>query len=104
MGDIKYSRKEFVSRVGTFFMLIGIGMMILFLFSDSQNKPEINYFCSGFVLIIVAILFRRQYKKPVVSSGRFTGFPKLMRRIFSRGGGGGKKQAPPPEDDAFDEE
>lgn len=86
MGEpANYNRKEFVYRVGTFFLLIGVGLLIFFMLSEAAEQPQFNYFCGSMVLLIVGFMFRAQYKKAKVSSGRFS----ILKRMFNRGGGGG---------------
>ena len=84
MGEPEnYNRKEFVYRVGTFFLLVGLGLLVFFMLSESANQPQFNYFCGSMALLIVGFLFRAQYRKAVVKSGRFS----ILKRLFSRGGG-----------------
>jgi len=87
MGEPEgYNRKEFIYRVGTFFLLVGIGMLVIFMFSEAAEKPQFNYFCASMVLLTLGFLFRAQYRKATVSSGRFS----ILKKLFNRGGGGGK--------------
>ena len=86
MGEPEsYNRKEFVYRVGTFFLLVGVGMLVFFMFSEAAEQPQFNYFCGSMVLLVVGFLFRAQYRRPAVSSGRFS----VLKKLFNRGGGGG---------------
>ena len=88
MGEPQeYNRKEFLHRIGTFFLLLGVGAMVFFLFSESANQPELNYFCNGMVLLILGFAFRSQLKKPVVKSGRFQGSRDMFNRYFRRSKG-----------------
>jgi len=106
---MKYDRDEFIYRIGTYFMLWGIGALIMFALSEAAKQTNFNYFCNGMILLVVAFIFRRQYKKPPVpSSGRGSGFRKWikdplapLRNINLRRG---KKGAAPPPSDDFDEE
>ena len=71
-------RKEFVSRVGTFLLLVGIGLMVFFILSDASNDPRLSYFCWGTILLTWGFIFRAQYKKPAgPPSGRFSVLSKL---------------------------
>jgi len=68
----EYNRKEFVYRVGTFFLLVGTGLLTFFILSEAAEKPTFSYFCWSMILLIVGFLFRAQYKKPgPPPSGRF---------------------------------
>ena len=81
MGDNSSDRKEFISRIGTFFVLIGIGLMIFFLMSDSVSSPQLSYFCWGTVLLTFGFIFRGQFRKPPgPPSGRFSVFKRLKRK------------------------
>jgi len=71
-------RQEFVARVGTFFVLVGIGLMAFFILSESAKDPTLSYFCWGTVLLTAGFIFRGQFKKPAgQDSGRFS----IMKRI-----------------------
>ena len=71
-------RKEFVARIGTFFVLVGIGMMVFFILSEAAKDPTLSYFCWGTVLLTFGIIFRGQFKKPGgPPSGRFS----IMKKI-----------------------
>ena len=85
MGEPEsYNRKEFVYRVGTFFLLVGFGLLVFFMLSEAAKQTQFNYFCGSMVLLILGFMFRAQYKKASVSSGRFS----ILKKFFKRGGGG----------------
>lgn len=78
MGEQQnYNRKEFIHRVGTFFLLVGIGLLVFFFLSEAVKQPTFSYFCWSMVLLTFGFLFRAQYKKPVPSSGRFSVFKRF---------------------------
>jgi uncharacterized membrane protein len=78
MGEPQqYNRKEFLHRVGTFFLLVGVGLFVFFLLSEGAGKPVLSYFCWGTVLIVVAFIFRAQYKRTYTPSGRFSVLQKF---------------------------
>ena len=80
MGDQSSSRKEFVSRIGTFFVLVGIGLMVFFSLSDSANDPRLSYFCWGTIFLTIGFVLRGQFKRsPGPPSGRFS----VLKRIRS---------------------
>jgi positive regulator of sigma E activity len=88
MGEPEnYDPKEFIYRVGTFFLLVGIGLLVFFMLSESADQPQFNYFCGSMVLLILGFMFRAQYRKAVASSGRFGWVKKLLNR-----GGGGEEE------------
>ncbi len=72
-----YDRKELLYRIGTFFLLIGTGLLIFFLMSEAEQNPMFSYFCWSMVLLILGFLFRAQYKKTLPPSGRFSILKKL---------------------------
>jgi len=89
MGEPQdYDPKEIIYRVGTFFLLVGLGLLVFFMLSESAREPQFNYFCGSMVLLIVGFIFRAQYRKATASSGRFS----LVRKIFSRRGGDEKDE------------
>jgi hypothetical protein len=71
-------RQEFIARVGTFFVLVGIGMMTFFILSEAAKDPRLSYFCWGTVLLTFGFIFRGQFKKPAgPPHGRFSIFKRL---------------------------
>jgi len=98
-----YNRKEFVYRVGTFFLLLGVGSLIFFMLSEAVEQPQFNYFCWSMILLILGFLFRAQYKKAAVSSGRFSIIKRIFKRGGSGGGGGGGRSKPTQEEEYEDE-
>ena len=77
-GQQNNSYREFIYRVGCFFILIGIGLIVLFFASEVSQEPIFSYFCWGLVLLFVGYRFRVQYKKSFPSSGRFSLVQRLM--------------------------
>jgi hypothetical protein len=74
-------RPEFVSRVGTFFLLVGIGLMIFFMLSDAADDPRLSFFCWGTILLSLGFIFRAQFKRPAgPPSGRFSVLQRLKRK------------------------
>lgn len=71
-------RPEFVARVGTFFVLVGIGLLIFFLISDAANEPKLDYFCWSAIFFIIGFAFQSRFKRPKgPPSGRFSILQKL---------------------------
>jgi len=81
MGEPQgFDRKEFMSRVGTFFLLVGIGSLVLFVLSEQAGQTDLSYFCWGTILFVLGFVFRAQYKAPPPpASGRF-GILKIFKR------------------------
>ncbi len=73
-----YDRKEFLVRIGTFFVLLGIGLLVFFFLSEAAKKVTFDYFCWGLALLIIGLIFRGRFKKAVPSSGRFSLVKSLM--------------------------
>ena len=77
MGD-QSPRKEFLSRIGTFFILVGIGLMVFFFLSDVARDPTLSYFCWSTVFLTLGFFFQGQFKRPPgPPSGRFGVFGKI---------------------------
>lgn len=57
-------------RIGTFFLLIGVGAFVLFIASDLADKADFDYFFVAVLLIFVGWTLRRK-KPPPPSAGRF---------------------------------
>ena len=62
---------EFVIRIGTFFIVIGVGIFILFVASDYANQTNFDYLFWSVLSITIGLLFRRR-KPPPPPSGRFS--------------------------------
>lgn len=61
---------EFIIRVGTFLVLVGIGMLILFVASNSANQANFDYLFWAVLAVTVGLMLRRR-KAPAPPSGRF---------------------------------
>ena len=77
MGDQGYDPKEMLHRVGTFFLLVAIGLLALFLLSESASKTNFSYFCWGLSLLTLSFVLRAQLKKTYKPQGRFSILQKL---------------------------
>jgi len=79
MGEPQgYDRKEFMYRVGTFFLMVGIGLFVFFLLSEAAKDATFSYFCWGTILLVIGFVFRSQYRKAIKPSGRFSIVKRLM--------------------------
>ena len=67
-----FDRKEIVHRIGTFFLLVGIGLMAFFMLSEAARQVSFDFLCWGLILLILGFIFRAQYKKSLPPSGRFS--------------------------------
>jgi hypothetical protein len=75
---------EFATRIGTFCILIGIGVLILFVASDSAGAANFDYLFWALLAVIVGLFLRGRRESPP-AAGRF-GF---LQRF--RGSGRGRK-------------
>ena len=75
-----FDPKEIVYRIGTFFLLVGIGLIAFFILSEAAQTVSFDYLCWGLIMLIVGLIFRGQYKKSVTPSGRFS----LVRRLMPK--------------------
>jgi len=81
MGEPGYNRKEFFYRIGTFFLLVGTGLLIFFMLSESAQQPLFSFFCWSMILLTIGFMFRAQYRKPAgPPSGRFSVFKRFKRK------------------------
>jgi hypothetical protein len=70
--------QEFVHRVGTFTMLIGVGILVLFIASASAGSPNFDYLFWSMLAGIIG-LFLRQRRPPAAPSERFRLLKGLKR-------------------------
>ncbi len=75
-------------RMGTFFVVIGGGVFLLFVLSDVADKVDFDYFFVALVLFAIGYYFRRT-KAPPPPSGRFAWFKGFWGKMRSGKGGGG---------------
>jgi hypothetical protein len=67
----------FIIRIGTFFILIGVGIFILFVASDYAAKTNFDYLFWAVLSVTVGIMLRRR-RPPPPPSGRF-GYVRKLR-------------------------
>jgi hypothetical protein len=77
--------EDFILRIGTYFLVIGTGLFILFVASDLAQNPDFDYLFWAVLIIVVGIFIRRRKPAPP-PSGRFG----LLRRMRE----GKKKEEP----------
>jgi len=81
MGEPQgFDRKEFISRIGTFFIWVGIILLIFFFLSDSAGQAVFSYFCWSSMLLILGFMFRSRVKRTYKPSGRFSILQRLKRK------------------------
>jgi len=70
---------EFTPRIGTFLILVGIGLLLGFFSSYLANKTHFGYLFSSLVVLAFGIILRRR-AKPRPSSRRF----RVVRGIYDK--------------------
>lgn len=76
-------QREFVPRIGTFLILLGIFSLIFFLASDFAQMPEFDWLFIGMVLMGIGFLLRRR-GAPSPPAGRFGMLRKLRENARNR--------------------
>ncbi len=77
--------EDFILRIGTYFLVIGTGVFILFIASDFAQQANFDYLFWAVTFITVGILIRRRKPAPP-PSGRFA----ILKRMRE----GKKKEEP----------
>ena len=73
-----FNRKELLHRIGTFFIIVGIGLLVFFLLSEAARQVAFEYFCWSVLLLVIGFVFRGQFKRSVAPSGRFSLVKRMM--------------------------
>jgi len=73
---------NFLHRIGTFFILIGCGLLILFIGSVLAKEPSILYLLLAASTLFLAIVFHRT--GPRLEPTRFSGIRKAKQRAHQR--------------------
>ncbi|MGD8406224.1 MAG: hypothetical protein PVJ21_21390 [Anaerolineales bacterium] len=76
-------QREFVPRIGTFLILLGIFALIFFLASDFANSPQFDWLFIGMVLMGLGFLLRRRATPPP-PAGRFGMIRKIREDAKKR--------------------
>jgi hypothetical protein len=71
--------KNLIARIGTFFILVGLALLVIFIGSIMSKEINGMYLLLSLSAIFIGFLFRRN--KPVNESGRFG----TIRRATERG-------------------
>ena len=74
--------KDFIARVGTFFLLIGIGLIALFIASDASSqitaeRTDYSLLCIAVALLFTGFLFRKTAPPPQAAE-RFKYIKKIQ--------------------------
>jgi len=70
---------EFTPRIGTFLILVGIGLLLVFIGSYLASTPHFGYLFSSLIVLILGFLLRRR-AQPRPSSGRL----RVVRGIYDK--------------------
>ncbi|MBK6646733.1 MAG: hypothetical protein IPG44_13485 [Anaerolineales bacterium] len=79
-------------RMGTFFVVMGMGIFLLFVVSDVADKVQFDYFFLAMILLGIGYYFRRKKARPQAAN-RFSWLKSAwtkMRAGRGKGGGGGE--------------
>lgn len=69
-------------RIGTFFLVIGVALLVLFFASDYQDQPSWSFLLLGVVALGLGVSLSVSGREPHEPVERF----RLMRRMFGSGG------------------
>ncbi len=70
-------------RVGTFFILMGLGLIVLFIASDAAGEAVFDYFFFGVIGLAIGFILRRKAPAPPPSS-RFGGIRRMRENAKKR--------------------
>jgi hypothetical protein len=76
-------------RIGTFFILLGIFLIALFLLSDMADAPTCNFFVYGSGLFIIGVIM--WFRNPLPAgppAGRFRLLKSTGKKAGAKAGGG----------------
>ena len=73
-------RKAFLSRIGTFFVLLGLGLLVLFIASDIGVETFFRYFFLGLLMLGIGFLFKRAGAVPRPPSTRFESLRRMRQK------------------------
>jgi hypothetical protein len=73
---------ETLHRIGNFFILIGLALLVMFVGSIMSKEIKMIYLLLSFAALFIAFLLRRN--KPVNDSGRFGAIRRASARSRQR--------------------
>jgi hypothetical protein len=73
-------RKSLISRIGTFFLLVGTGFMILFIASDLGAGTQFGYFFLGLAGLAAGFFLKRITAPPPAPGRRFGGVKTYLQK------------------------
>ncbi|MBI5935826.1 MAG: hypothetical protein HY867_19140 [Chloroflexi bacterium] len=89
--------KDFIARVGTFFLLVGVALIALFIASDASSKitherTDYSLLCIAVALFFMGVLFRKTAAPPQAAE-RF----KYIKKIQAQRDASKKEKGKPAE-------
>jgi hypothetical protein len=72
------------SRVGSFFVIIGLVLLMIFFFTDQAKYPSFGYFASGGALLFLGGYLWWSDRKPPVESSRFRALRRARQKRAER--------------------
>ena len=73
-------RRAFLSRIGTFFILLGLLLLVLFVASDIGSETYFSYFFIGIIMLSVGFFFKRTNAPPPSPGKRFERIRKIQQK------------------------
>ncbi|MDX9991670.1 MAG: hypothetical protein RBS68_06415 [Anaerolineales bacterium] len=73
-------RKEFISRIGTFFLLLGFASMWLFIIADMSSATNFIYFFVSIILLVLGWNFKRITASAPKAGNRFEALRKIIQK------------------------
>lgn len=73
-------RNALISRIGTFFILIGVLVIFIFIASDMGEKTSFTYFFLGTILLSFGFILKRKTAAPPPPSNRFIWLRRMMQK------------------------
>jgi len=72
-------RTSLISRVGTFFVLMGVFGVILFVVSDVTKNTNFVYFIMAIILLVIGWILKIKSPTPPLPDKRFDGIRKIQQ-------------------------
>jgi hypothetical protein len=72
------------SRLGSFFLFIGLILLMIFFFTDQAKYPSYGYFFVGATLMFLGGYLWWRDRKPAPESGRFRSIRRMRQKRTER--------------------
>jgi len=73
----------FVPRIGSFFILVGIGLTLIFVGSWTDGIPDVGYLLASLISVVFGFFLRRR-KEPPPTTARFSGLRQSHEKSRQR--------------------